>query len=313
MTYNFVNTTVLKELHQRTGAKVFQVMYDMNAVTGGCHVVWDCDRFKNDCNDCPAIKTDYFKIFAHTNLVIKYKNIKACNMGLLVAPGWSLFQANQSTLFKNGEKLIISVPIDLTIFTNANRDIAKRIFNIKENNKIIFAGSINIRDKRKGREFLVEALSILWENLNECERDKVCILIAGNNNLEDELILKIKFRKHLLDFIKDYRLLSLVYQASDVFVCPSIEDAGPMMVNEALACGTPVVGFKMGSLFDDAYIINGYNGYSVTIKDSKEISDAIKKVLFATDIERNEMTQNARQTAIDNFCENSFAGLLNFI
>ncbi|MFP3802939.1 glycosyltransferase, partial [Paraburkholderia sp. SIMBA_027] len=77
-------------------------------------------------------------------------------------------------------------------------------------------------------------------------------------------------------YIKDYRLLALLYQAADLFVNSSIEDSGPMMVSEALACGTPVVGFDTGVLTN--MIIDNYKGYKAPLKDSKKLAEGIKKI-----------------------------------
>ena len=56
----------------------------------------------------------------------------------------------------------------------------------------------------------------------------------------------------------------------------SIEDAGPMMVSEALACGTPVVGFDMGVV--NNMVISGYNGYKAKLKDSEDLANGIMKI-----------------------------------
>lgn len=313
LTYGFVNTAILAELQKKTGAKTLQVMYDMSSLTGGCHVSWGCEGFKADCNSCPGILNNQFKDYAKTNLELKHKNIKNGNVGLLVPRAWSLFQANSSMLFRNGQKISFNIPLDLDLFTNANRDLAKLIFNIPQNCKVIFAGSNNAKDERKGRKYLVKALDLFWDRINDKERDKIIIILAGNYNHKDEQTSGIKFKKHLMEYIKDYRLLSLVYQASDIYVNPSLEDGGPMMVTEALACGTPVVGFEMGYLFDNTYIKDGYNGYRVKMKDTMALSVAIEKVVLSPRTAETEMNNNARRTALEFFSQKNFSDTISSI
>ncbi len=298
MTDGFVNTSTLLELHKLTGAKVYQDTIDMGTLTGGCHVAWDCVGFKTQCNNCPAISNKAYKDFPSINLLIKKRNIQLGDFQLFTDRGWTLHQANSSAIYKNRIKIISSCIIDTNIFTNANRNIAKKIFGITEDFIIIFAGSNNAIDVRKGRQFLVEALSILWENMKCADREKVIILLAGNHNYEDELTSKIKFEKKLIDFISDDRLLSLAYQASNIFVSPSLEDGGPMMVAEALACGTPVVGFETGLLFNDFLVQNGVQGYRVKMKDSQGLAIAIEKIILLDNHEFQQMSVQARSQAI---------------
>jgi glycosyltransferase involved in cell wall biosynthesis len=306
MTNNFLGTNTLAEIQHKTSAKIHQVMVDMHTITGGCHVVWDCDGFVNKCEKCPALLGKNFDYFAKNNLYIKSRNINNHNFSLLVSQGWTLFQANRSFLFKEREKTIIGSCIDVEVFNNRNRDVAKKILNLPLNTKLIFAGSNNVNDPRKGKKYLVDALNELWLHLKENEREDVCVLLAGNHNSEDNLTSAIKFKKQFIDFVSDYRLLSIVYQASDIYVCPSLEDGGPMMVSESLACGTPVVGFEVGLLFDDSIIKNGYNGYRVKLKDVEGLAFGIAEILKLQNSEFLKISNNAREVAVNFLSESYF-------
>lgn len=298
MTDGFINTSTLLSLRNATGANVYQVMIDISLLTGGCHVVWNCDGFRNDCNDCPAILNQKFKTFAQNNLALKKANIQKGNFELIVIPGWTLHKANLSILYKNRVKLLSNGVINTSIFTNTNRSIAKQVFGVSSVKKIIFAGSNNAKDIRKGRSYLVDALTIMWETLNSDLRDNVLVLLAGNHNTQDDITARIKFDKKFIDFITDDRLLSLAYQASEIYVSPSLEDGGPMMVAEALACGTPVVGFETGSLFDNSLVENGVHGYRVKMKETSELAYSLEKILKFNNNEFQTMSTNARNQAV---------------
>jgi glycosyltransferase involved in cell wall biosynthesis len=298
ITPGFMNTSTLLDLHKITKARIIQVMVDVSLLTGGCHVVWDCEGFKTDCKYCPAIVTKTHKLYSHNNLQAKLKNIENGDFNLLVLPGWSEYMAQSSKLYKN--RIIVQSDniIDTDIFSDKNRMIAKSIFNIEHTKKVIFAGSNNTKDIRKGRIFLVEALELLWNSLDKSSRNNVIILLAGNHNREDQLIKQIKFKKRLIDFITDNRLLSLLYQASDIYVSPSLEEGGPMMVPEALACGTPVVGFETGSLFNNSLVENAIHGYKVKTKDSLELANSIKNILELNESDFEKMKKDCRDQAI---------------
>ena len=301
MTDGFLGTETLSQLKDITRATIFQGMVDMSLLTGGCHVVWDCKGFETDCANCPAVLDTKFKNVPQKNLSIKYQNIKKANIQLIAGEGWTRMQAKKSLLFKEQKNWYnLNGYIDFNVFNNKHRSYAKQIFDIDANSKLLFIGSNNIKDERKGLRYFVEALDLLYNTMDITLRNKIVILIAGNHNTETELTKKIKFKKHLIDFISDYRLLSLAYQASDVFVCPSLEDGGPMMVTEALACGTPVVGFKMGLLYDHL-VDNEKNGYVAEMKNSTDLAFGINKILSLTDKEFNFYSVNATEIIQKNY------------
>jgi len=78
--------------------------------------------------------------------------------------------------------------------------------------------------------------------------------------------------------VSDDRMVSLVFQASDVFACPSIDDVGPMMINEAFMCGTPVVAFDSGVAVD--LIISENVGYVAQHCNAEDFSLGLSKVLW---------------------------------
>ncbi|QDZ63612.1 glycosyltransferase [Elizabethkingia bruuniana] len=132
-----------------------------------------------------------------------------------------------------------------------------------------------MNDLRKGFKYLLEALSILEATIRSEDLEKIVIVVVSNevsNEFE-----KLKFKKHKINYIKDYRLLSLLYQATDLYVNSSIEDSGPMMVSEALACGTPVVGFDTGVITN--MVIDDYNGYKIPMANSHKLAEGILKIL----------------------------------
>ena len=288
----FVNTTILAELKEKTKAEIYMLTVDMACLTGGCHYAWDCKGYQLNCKNCPAILDHSYKDRAHQNLMVKQKNVEKANIKVIAGSGWTLNQAKLSTLFKSQKKIYnINSCIDNCLFNDKHRRYAKRIFNLPDDAKVIFTGSAFTHDKRKGVSYFVEALKYLWEAVNEETKKNTLIMIAGNHTIKNELIEQIPFQKRLIDYIKDERLLSLAYQASDIFVCSSVEDSGPMMVSEALACGTPVVGFEMGVTSN--MVINGFNGYKAELKNSEDLGKGISEILSLPKEKYEEYSRNA--------------------
>jgi len=71
--------------------------------------------------------------------------------------------------------------------------------------------------------------------------------------------------------------LARCYAAADVFACPSIEDSGPMMINESMMSGTPVVAFRMGVVED--LLEDGSTGRIVPLGDVSAYARALADVL----------------------------------
>ena len=291
MTDGFVVTHHLAAIHRLTGARIYTVTVDMSVLTGGCHFAWSCEGYKTDCGNCPAIPDENHKNYPRKNLLIKQRNVREGKINIIAGSGWTLNQARESALFSRQEK-IESIPgcIDTEIFNSRNRKTAKAVFNIPENIKLIFCGAQNFNDPRKGFSYFIEALQLLYNSCDTDLRENVRVLVVERGEREKETD-HIPFQIQKIDYIRDYRLLSLAYQASDIYVCSSIEDSGPLMVSEALACGTPVVGFEMGAVSD--MVVTDYNGYKAILKNSGDLAEGMRKMLNLSAADQEKYSANA--------------------
>jgi glycosyltransferase involved in cell wall biosynthesis len=303
MTDEFMNSTDLLNLQQMTNAQVYNITVDMNHFTGGCHFAWECKGYMEGCNICPAIKNEFGKDKAKINFEKKYYNAKKGNFKILTGSGWTLQQTKKSLIYKSQKDVLnINSLIDTAIFNNKSRGFARNIFNLDQNSFYILMGCQNSKNKRKGFEYLVESLNILQSQLTDSQKKQIKVLIVSrfvNDNFDS-----IPFEKEFIEYVNDYRLLSLLYQTANVFVNSSIEDSGPMMVSEALACGTPVVGFDMGVVHN--MVISNYNGYKAKLLDSKDLSIGIKKIFELSTNEFLEYSNNATKH-VEEFSSLSYA------
>jgi glycosyltransferase involved in cell wall biosynthesis len=73
---------------------------------------------------------------------------------------------------------------------------------------------------------------------------------------------------------------------------------------EAMACGTPAVGFEVGGIPE---MIESYkngmpsSGFLAKYKSTKSLAEGMKWILFEANHE--ELSKNARQKVIDNYSE----------
>ncbi|GAJ03070.1 unnamed protein product [marine sediment metagenome] len=109
---------------------------------------------------------------------------------------------------------------------------------------------------------------------------EVFLLIAGSKS--KYLSESLPFPNRQLGHLKDNITLALAYQAADIFVCPSTEDAGPIMIPESMLCATPVVAFNTGGAPDLVKTMK--TGYLAVYKDSFDLAKGIYAVLTTNNL-----------------------------
>ena len=89
---------------------------------------------------------------------------------------------------------------------------------------------------------------------------------------------KIEFEK--FGFCRNVNDLAKVYNKADVFMCTSVEDSAPMMLEEAMLCGVPTVSFDVGTA--KQFIVNGKNGYVVERFNTLNFAEKVYTLLYKT-------------------------------
>ena len=97
----------------------------------------------------------------------------------------------------------------------------------------------------KGISYLVEALQKLSRMLSEKMCSEVLLVAIGNDFDKLKPLLPANIDSLGLGFVSKDELPE-IYSMCDMYLCSSVNDAGPMMVNQSLCCGTPVVGLRYG-------------------------------------------------------------------
>ncbi|EPR67542.1 glycosyltransferase [Cyclobacterium qasimii] len=250
------------------------VMHDMWTITGGCFHSFDCQKFLSHCGNCPMFPEDKEKDLSYKQFEEKFKFYHGYNNLFFVAPSKWLFNlANEGTLLKDKPVFRIPNPLDTSLFKPFDKKVAKKILNIDKYQHVISFGANKITSPYKGWKYLMEALKDLKENYQDLD---VCLLIFGsgpNKEIQESIPFPCKF----MGFITDDYTTNLVYNASDVFVAPSLADNLPTTILESLACGTAVVGFDVGGIPD--MIDHLKNGYLAKYKDEKDLSKGLNYCL----------------------------------
>ena len=131
----------------------------------------------------------------------------------------------------------------------------------------------------KGHTYLVDAMRIVLKKRND-----VILVIVGSGSLKERLQKKAKELglngKILFVGGKRHNEIPTWMNASDLFVLPSLSEGFPTVIPEAMACGKPVVGTKVGGVPE--IITNQEVGLLVNPKDPEKLALAIVDALNKT-------------------------------
>jgi len=291
---NFLSFKNLYELNHISKAPVFLYMMDMAPLTGGCHYAWDCKGYLKSCGSCPALFSDDLLDQSYTNWKFKKELIEKTDARVIVGSEWTYRQLQNSSLFEHKSKHKILLPINETIFQPAEKASIRKQLGLPLNKKIIFSGAISVAVKRKGFNQLLKALEILKKGWKIKEQENIHLAIASNSKTGFEQSLPFPYT--MLGFLS-HSELPKAYQAADVFVSPSIDDSGPIMVNQSIMCGTPVVAFEIGVALD--LVHNGETGYRAKLKDCEDLAEGIRFVLSLEDEQYWEMSNKCRKVGLE--------------
>lgn len=276
---HFLSFRNLYELNKFTSAPILLYMPDMAAMTGGCHYAWDCKGYIKSCGNCPAMCSDNENDQSRRNWEYKHEYVEKTTIFPIAGTEWQYRQLLQSSLYSNKPKSKVLLPINDLIFSPGGIGTARTKLKLPPLKKIIFFGSNSVNIKRKGFTKLLEALVYLETIISIELKNNIHLVIAGGGklNLKKEFPFSHSRIGHL-----SHNDLANAFRAADVFVSPSIEDSGPMMVNQSIMCGTPVVSFETGVALD--LVHTGITGY----RAKTDIEDFAKGIHFILKMNQSE-------------------------
>jgi glycosyltransferase involved in cell wall biosynthesis len=129
-------------------------------------------------------------------------------------------------------------------------------------------------------------------------REEVDLVFAGSGAAQQELAARSRSlspgRVRFAGFV-DRSRLPAYYGLSDALVFPTHTDPWGLVVNEALACGTPVIASRAAGCTEDL-ITDGWNGLVVEGGDVAELAAAMAR-LAGDPVLRHRLSRNARERA----------------
>jgi glycosyltransferase involved in cell wall biosynthesis len=256
----------------------------MAPFTGGCAHSCGCERFTQACGCCPILGSE--NPADASNAVWRkkrtfYSTIDERRIRIVCPSRWMAERASRSSLFKRFPVTTIPNGLDPSIYRPQDRAFARDALGLPADGKVVlFVTQHNFEVNIKGLHLLPEILAALHV-------PGLHLLTLGG---QCSFALDIPHRH--LGHVFDDRILSLVYNAADVVVIPSLEDNLPNVVMEAMACGIPVAAFETGGIPE--MVRAGETGDLVPKGDVRGLADALR-TLLTDDARRRRYSLRARE------------------
>ncbi len=291
----FITTRELRALQEATGAPLVWYMMDMAPFTGGCHYAFDCRGYEAACGRCPAVNSRSANDVSSRTLERRRSDTEAMDITFVAASTHTADQCRRSAIARGKRTEVIPIFVDPDVFRPEEKKLVRDKLGIPREATVFFFGAQSMNALRKGMSELYEALDMLAAQMDAegKPRDSVFLAYAGGQTLYKRTL---PFPSKHLGYLKGDAALAEAYQAADLFVSPSLEDSGPLMVNESVMCGTPVVSFEMGVAKDLA--IEGQTGFLAALGDSRSLADALQRFLSLDSQARLTMADECRSLAM---------------
>ena len=279
----------------QSGKPVVWTMHDIWPATALCHVTLGCQHFTSQCGNCRLLpgggsSHDY----STTIWQRKQRMLADENIYFVACSHWLESEAKRSALLKGQKITSIPNPIDTRIYKRGNKQEARQRLGLPLDKKLILFASQRVTNVNKGMDYLIEACRQLQIS------DAAVVILGGH---AEEVVSQLSLEDYPLGYVNDEQRIVDVYHASDVFVLPSLSENLPNTIMEAMACGVPCVGFKVGGIPEE--IDHRRNGYVAEYRSAEDLARGIRWILAEADYE--ELSKNAVQKVVQNYSQQSVA------
>jgi glycosyltransferase involved in cell wall biosynthesis len=175
--------------------------------------------------------------------------------------------------------IVIPNGIDKHTFHPRDRDVCRARFGITDGAKTILSAGELI--EAKGHHLIIRALRSLVDSGIDAKLFIAGGISSGGHPFERQIRntiaeLNLEGRVHLLGWVAPQQLSELM-SAADIFAMASFAEGWPNVVNEALACGLPVIASNVGAVPE--LIPSKRYGSIVPARDVAALTTALKSGL----------------------------------
>ena len=293
----------LKDIRKilKSGKRVVWTMHDIWPATAICHLTMDCRQFETQCCQCRLLpRGGSSNDLAAKIWRKKQKMLEGQHISFVACSQWLAEEAKKSALLKDQHITNIPNPIDTRLYCPGDKQKARKDLELPLDGRIILFVSQRVTNPNKGMQYLIDACKLLMKQYPDMANNTSVAILGGH---AEELMGKLPFQTHALGYINDEHQIVKVYNAADVFVLPSLSENLPNTIMEAMACGIPSVGFRIGGIPEE--IDHQQNGYVADYRDAADLARGIRWTLDESD--KEEIKKACLQKVARNYSQQSVA------
>ena len=263
--------------------------HDCSCFTGGCIYPLECERFRKSCGYCPQLRAMGAR-FDCTGANVRLNRWMAKQSGVqyVFPSAWLRDTAAGSLQFRKSAKIIPNGFLPDGYAFRSKR-ASRRELGIRDDQRVILVAAHYLGEPRKGVAFALSAICAM------ADLDPLVLFVGIPPTDLEQRIPGISFWQ--TGFVRDQRRLGLIFAAADVFLFTSLQDNLPIMIQEALAAGTAVVGFSAGGVPE--MVDHGRTGWLCPIGDQLALNRNLRDALTGNQLV--EYGEAARTTISERF------------
>lgn len=281
----------------RSGKPVVWTMHDLWPASSICHLSLGCEKFKSHCSHCKYLphgggdKDLSYRIWEKKNSFFKPYNISfvACSK-------WLAAEAKASGMIRGQIVTDIPNPMNTSVFRKKDKLAARTALDLPHDRRLIAFIAQKATNINKGMNYLIEACNRLVSDHPEM-RDNTGVVILGGH--AEAFEGQFEMPVYPLGYISEEKKIVEVYNAIDVFILPSLSENLPNTIMEAMACGVPCVGFRVGGIAE--MIDHRKNGYVSMFKSASDLARGIRWVLDEADYD--SLSQDAIKKVVSRYSQ----------
>jgi glycosyltransferase involved in cell wall biosynthesis len=249
--------------------------HDLWTVTGGCHYPAGCEQFRDNCCACPMVTAGSQRLVEISHRFKRSLFLRS--LRALVCPStWIQNEIARCSGFEAVQSFLVPYAWDPTKFWPERKAFARSALGVPSDRIWLLFVAENVNETRKGFGHFLQLVRNAEERMrDEGNRIRCGVLITGRGESISEKDFDLPVIK--LGFLGDPAQLRMAYSSADLFLYTGLEDNLPNVITDALACGTPVLGYATGGVVDQ--VRSEENGILVPTGNMNDATSALVELL----------------------------------
>lgn len=250
------------------------VLHDFWAITGRCAYPAGCEQYLQQCTpscptagEYPSLPPDKIADAYRRKQDILFSRTK---LSILANSDWTATVAREA--FSKSRPGATAAPVarfrlsfPLDVFQPLDKNTCRRMLGLPEDRFIVMMSG-DVGDKRKRAQMAFDALKELFF-------DNLTVIATGWTPPDAQLWLKDVRR---VGHIREAEKLAQYYAAADLYISPSSGETFGQVFLEAIACGTPTIGFANSGIREA--VREGVTGMLSVEETVPALANAIRKL-----------------------------------